>query len=462
MEKITGTALPIRSLLSRSDGLRDEPHGTFRTVLPFIDWLKSTGQHAWQMLPLSQTHLEPGSVSVHVPSPYKGYGVGLDPAYLHGTPAVTPDGDELAEFRLAQAEWLPDYALFCAIRNHLGTDRWMDWPTGLRDRSSAAIRTWSRQHADDIAHQETLQWRAHRAFAHIRDCAESAGIRLIGDLPFYLPVASPLVWAYRECFKLATDGSMPRVSGVPDSPKAHFGRQVWGHPLYAWSAPGTPQAALRVWKIRLDYHAALYDHMRLDHAKGLFRYGSIDPTDPGHDTFESGPGSAALEDIVLHARRSGLALFAEDSGDWLDELRATLRQLHVPGIRILRFAYNERHKEVEPNYADVAHYPEDGVAFTSTHDTAPLVGYVNLLDQDERRLLCARVGITYDGSSAVIAGRLRDALLTSPAHICILPLQDWLLTSDQINVPGTEKPTGDENWRYRMTVPIEDLPMDPC
>lgn len=461
MLKIIGTSAPLRSLRSLAQGLRDEKHGTFSTALPFIDWLKTTGQRAWQLLPVTETQLEPGSATVHVPSPYKGYGVGLDPAYLFGMPETVPSESDLLVFRLKHADWLPDYAVFCAIRDRLGTDDWTTWPVGLRDRQDDAMRAWAADFAGDILLHETLQWRAHRAFNEIRVRAKAADIFIVGDLPFYLPAASPLVWAHRGGFDLMEDGRPRRVSGVPDSPKAHFGRQVWGHPLYDWSSSTASHEALRVWKLRLSYHAGLYDLMRLDHAKGFFRYGSIDPAEPSHDAILNGPGSPALEEIITHARRAGLELFAEDSGDWLDELRATLRKLDVPGIRILRFAYNEKRKEIEPEYAAVSQYPEDSIAYTTTHDTVTLMGYVRLLDEPEKRHLCEHVGIVYDDSDETLAARLRGALLASPSRIRIVAIQDWLLTDERINVPGTEKPVGDENWRYRMSIAIEDLPNGP-
>jgi len=458
MGKIIGTAAALRSLWSDSADLAGETHGTFATAMPFVGWLEKTGQRAWQLLPLSETQLEPGSKDVHVPSPYKGYGIGLDPAYLSAADDAIPDEGELDAFRLKHADWLPDYAAFCAIRDRLGTDQWARWPKSLRDKDREALQAWTAEHAADVRRHEVLQWKAQRALDAVRGRAHASDIMIVGDLPFYVSVASPLVWAHRDAFDLAEDGRPRRVSGIPDSPKAHFGRQVWGHPLYRWTDAASAEEAMRVWKLRLSYHAHVYDLMRLDHAKGLFRFGSVDPEDPTRDAVLEGPGTPALEALVRHARAAGLELFAEDSGDWLDDLRETLKRLRVPGIRILRFAYNEKRKAIEQEYADVANYPEDSVAYTTTHDTDTLLGYVRKLDEAERRHLCEHVGVAYDPAAETVAARLRGALLASSARVRIVQIQDWLLTEDRINVPGTEKPVGDPNWRYRMTVPIEALP----
>jgi 4-alpha-glucanotransferase len=49
-------------------------------------------------------------------------------------------------------------------------------------------------------------------------------------------------------------------------------------------------------------------------------------------------------------------------------------------------------------------------------------------------------------------------LIHSPAQTVIIPIQDWLITTDRINIPGTEKMVGDTNWQYRVSVSIENLP----
>jgi len=449
----------MSALRSRRDGSDALASGTFATGRLFLDWLARTGQGAWQFLPLSETHLEPGSRAARVPSPYKGYGVGFDPRYLPPEDAGRmPTASELRAFRAAQASWLPTYALFCALRDRFGTDDWTAWEKGIRLRQPRALRAWQAELAEEILEHERLQWRLHVAFAGLRADAKRLGIRLIGDLPFYLPLRSPIVWAHRECFDLRADGRPARVSGVPTGPQAHFGRQVWGHPLYRWNRASSWPGIARLWRMRIRYHAGLYDLVRFDHAKGLFYYGAMNPKSGGLDAIRPGPGASLLTHLIRYARKEGLTLSAEDAGDRLEELRATLLKLGVPGIRILRFAYNEKKKTIEADYADPANYREDAVAYTSTHDTETLMGYLDRLTAKEKRHLCEHVRVEYSDDETLLASRLRGAVLASPARYAIIPIQDWLLTRDRINVPGTERPTGDRNWRWRLDVPIERLP----
>ena len=77
--KIIGTLTPLSSLFSSTDSMDDR--GTFSSGFVFLDWLRETNQFAWQLLPLHETQLEPGSDVKHVPSPYKSYGVGLEESF---------------------------------------------------------------------------------------------------------------------------------------------------------------------------------------------------------------------------------------------------------------------------------------------------------------------------------------------------------------------------------------------
>ncbi len=454
MRTRVGTFAPLSAL--RSASLPRERRGTFATALVFVEWLRRTKQGLWQMLPLAETHLEPGSSSARVPSPYKGYGVGIDPSYLAKPwSGRTPTEKQRAAFAEAHADWLPDYALFCALRDRFGTDDWTAWNRDIRVRRPAALRRWKRELAAEIQRHADDQWRAHTAFADLRRAAR--GINLAGDVSFYLPLQSPLVWANRRAFDVRADGTLPRVSGVIDGPRSHYGRQMWGHPLYRWSLFGRP-AAMRVWRLRLRHAAELYDMVRLDFSAGFFQYGALVPGNADADRLRPGPGAAVLRELLAYCHALGLHAYAEDAGGRMHELHQTLRAFHVPGIRILRFAYNEQLGEVVPYYADTASYPRRTVALTSTHDTDTLFGYVRKLTSAERRVLAKAVGVRASDDPRILARRLREAVLRSSAAFVLVPIQDWLLTDDRINVPGTERPVGDPNWRYRLTVPIERLP----
>lgn len=458
MSNIIGTFVPISALISSMQ--QESDWGTFETGEIFLNWLKKTKQSSWQVLPLHETQLEPGNTGNHVSSPYKSYGIGLAPRYQSAKfKNITPSQQEKDVFVQQHAGWVHDYALFCALRDHFQTDDWRMWDQDIRERQEQALVVWTEKLAQRIDAEITLQWQLHQSYANLRKKAQEQGIALIGDLPFYLSVQSPLVWAHQKSFLLEADGSMPYVSGVPNTLGAHFGRQLWGHPLYKWQAREQWNDIVGFWKLRLWYLSTLFDFIRFDHAKAFFEYGQMDPQDEKNDTYIAGPGVEVFEELIRFSGSNGLQIFAEDSGEKLEGLRSSLQTLQIPGIKILRFALDEMKGTINQEYGVVAEYPVNTIAYTTTHDTETLLGYLAILTPEQKQILAgmARVASTQDDQE--LAKNLRDAIIASPARMVIIPIQDWLLTTDRINTPGTEVPVKDPNWMFRLDVSVEELPI---
>lgn len=444
-EKIIGTFVPLDALHSTQQPKEDA--GTFAAGLVFLDWLKKTKQNAWQLLPLHETQLEAGSKTKHIPSPYKSYSIGLDPKYLPSSYAKKqPTQQQLAGFQETYKDWIEDYALFCALRDHFGTDNWLAWDESIRLRKKESLKQWTNQLRETMQHYLVEQWRLHQSYRDFRQKADSLGIVLVGDLPFYPSLRSPLVWVHQDIFQIEQDGTVRYVSGVPNS---YYGRQIWGHPLYNWHHE---EKVIAFWKMRMRYHAQLFTHIRFDHVKAFFSYGVLDLEDAKNDHYEDAPGVSVFKKIIDFGRKQGSWLFVENSGQRTEILRNTLKDLDLPGMKIFRFGINHS------IYADVSSYPKNCVAYTTTHDTETLLAYLDSISEDEKKQLAQIAGIAYSNKNTIFATNIRTALIKSPAQMVIIPLQDWLLTTDRINTPGTEKEKNDPNWQFRLKTPIEKLP----
>lgn len=458
-QKIIGTLLPVFALYSLKQKKQDQ--GTFETGLVFLDWLKDTHQSAWQMLPLHETQLEQRGSFKRVPSPYKSYGIGLNPKYLSSAyDNLMPTEQELDDFIKKNCGWLNDYALFCALTDFFKTDDWRTWEKGLPNRDPEVIKYWTDKLKGQINNHIHIQWRLHQSYLLLRDKAKKLGIFLIGDLPFYLTVQSPLVWANQEVFQISKNGQMRYVSGIPDTPAAHYGRQVWGHPLYNWKLTKQRGKIISFWKMRLLYQASLFDMIRFDHAKGFFNYGRIDLKNPNKDVYQKGPGKDVFEDLLLYCSQNNLKVFAEDSGEHLSKLRRVLKNKQIPGVRVFRFAFKKDNNKINKEYADIVNYPMQAVAYTTIHDTETLLGFLKILNRKQKIKLAKATKIQYCLNNKEFAVKIRDTIVKSPANLVIVPIQDWLLTENRINVPGTENPVNDKNWQFRLKVPIEKLPTD--
>lgn len=457
-QKIIGTLVPISAIFSLKNSNKDR--GTFASALIFLDWLKVTHQSAWQLLPLHQKQLEPGSSTKHVQSPYKSYGIGLDPIYLPTDfETITPTEGERNDFISKNHEWINDYALFCALRDYFHTDDWTNWGSNLRSRNKDTLEHWREKLKEKIDGHILIQWRLHKAYNQLKNKAKELNIYLIGDLPFYVSIKSPLVWAHQTIFDLSEDGSMQYVSGIPSIPSTFFGRQVWGHPLYRWKPRENWGNIIALWQMRLRYASTLFDSIRLDHAKAFFSYGVIDVESKQNDKHKEGPGKEVFEDIIRFAQKCGISVFIEEgSTNKIGEMEESMKTLKTPGINIFSFALDQKKDKVLNQYADVAHYPVCTVAYTTTHDTKTLLSYLQSLTILQKQKLALSTGLLYDPDDKKFAKILRDAIIASPARTVIIPMQDWLLTTDRINIPGTELSIDDPNWNYKLKIPIENLP----
>src|SRR5699024_620406 len=101
--------------------------------------------------------------------------------------------------------WLPDYALFLALRDRFDGQELKDWPEDIRLRKPAALaqaRAELKAECDFYAFLQLLffrQWTAVKAYAN------GKGISIIGDLPIYVSPDSAEVWARPELFQLRED-----------------------------------------------------------------------------------------------------------------------------------------------------------------------------------------------------------------------------------------------------------------
>lgn len=416
-----GTFLPLRLLPD------DRP---FDEVLYQIgDWMSRTGQQAWQILPITPRTWN-WDMKTQVASPYSSWGIGLDPLFLKYSDDLSfPENEAVMHFVDEQREWIEIAGTYVALTKHLESDDWQLWPE--------EYRVYSKEIRDEVGHRFPLfvrefymqQYRLWQWFLHLREELNRKGIDLIGDLPFYIDRKSPLVWAYQEVFEL----NSPFTSGMPAG--LLFPRQVWGLPLYRWD--GYTEETLQLFELRMRWHGGLFDYLRVDHCLGLFESGRMHESDESMDGRVKGPGISGFERIVRAAEASQMQLIAEDLGDFdLTALHRSLDEHGIPGQRVFTMGLLPDSNHLDLHHADISAYAHNHVAYTSTHDTDTLLGYLYKLNDEQRLNLANLAHIEYDLSVENMAVAIRNALIDSSTYLTIIPIQDWLLTTDRLNRPG--------------------------
>lgn len=396
----------------------------------FIDWLAAAGFTVWQFLPVGPPGLDRSPYFAR--SDFGGSPALLDPQEPPG------DAADWAAFLQATGTWLEDYAAFEAASQLFPDTPWWGWPAPLRERAPAALRRLRHERAQRIEQVRAeqfaffVQWRRLRAYAHQR------GIRLFGDLPFYIGPMSAETWTDREQFQLTAEGRPVAVAGVPPDYFSELG-QVWGNPLYAWGA--MQRDGFAFWRARVRAQLARVDLLRVDHFRAFAAYWAVPAGAPDArgGRWCPTPGRELLG--RLREEWGTLPLVAEDLGLITEDVTALRKAFAVPGMRVLQFAFD--------GSPDNPHLPRhidaDCVAYTGTHDNDTTLGWYETLDAATRRYVDQTLGLQRE----TVPEAMVRVVLESAATLAVIPLQDLLgLGSEaRLNSPGTHHW---RNWRWRV------------
>ena len=438
----------------------------------FLDFLKQAGQSYWQILPLSPTGFGD--------SPYQAFSTHAGNHYLIDLDILVQEGllrqEELTsvfwgdnpgrvdfgkqyeertrilklarnrfqpdeayqQFLKENSYWLEDYCLFMAIKNHLGGCIWTNWPAALKFRDPEALAALKDQLSDDISLHRFAQYQFDRQWKALRRYAGNLGIRIICDVPIYVPLDSADVWAEPALFQLDDSRNPRRVAGCPPDAFTADG-QLWGNPLYDWKKMA--DTGYRWWIDRLGAAAKMYDVIRFDHFRGFESYWSVPAGDSTarNGQWEPGPGL----DFIRAIQKSlpGLDFIAEDLGFITSEVRKLQEDSGYPGMKVLEFAFDSRE---ESDYLPHL-YPVNSVCYTGTHDNEPLAQWFETACEADIAYAKAYLGLNEE--EGFIWGMIRGGM-GSVSRLCVIQMQDYLeLGRDaRMNFPGTLSAA---NWTWR-------------
>ena len=470
MKRSSGILMPISSLPS--------PHGIGTLgaeARKFVDFLADAGQSWWQILPVGPTSYGDSpyqSFSAYAGNPYlidldllcedglltpaevNAVSWGTDPARVDYSAIYNGrfpllhlamgrgwerDADKVKAFSEENDAWLPDYALFMALKRHFGMSAWTEWPDeDIRLRRPEAVARYREELADDIRLFTYIQYLFFRQWEALRSYAHEKGIGIIGDLPIYVAMDSADVWADPRAFQLDERNVPAEVAGVPPDYFTADG-QLWGNPLYDWDAM---KADGYTWWIRRIAGASrLYDILRIDHFRGLESYWAVPygETTAKVGRWVKGPGMDLMN--VLTEKFPNIQFIAEDLGYLTPEVRQLLEDSGLPGMKVLQFAFDSREAA---NYLPHT-YPRHCVCYAGTHDNSTLMGWKD--EAAPADIAMAQEYLGLHDEEGFNWGVLRGGQ-SSVADLFIAQMQDYLgLGSEaRMNTPGILG----GNWQWRM------------
>src|SRR4051812_2972964 len=217
--RASGLLLHPTSLPS-SFGIGDLGDSAYR----FVDFLSSSGQKLWQLLPLGPTGYGDSPYSCY--SAFAGNTLLISPQLLVPMKLLT-DGDltaapsfetshtdfekvyefksqllsnaferfgslndstlqvEFDEFCSEQRDWLDDYAMFQALKTSNGGKPWNEWAPGVAHRETTALAEAEQALRAQITEQKFYQWLFFNQWLKLKDYCNARGVSMIGDIPIF-------------------------------------------------------------------------------------------------------------------------------------------------------------------------------------------------------------------------------------------------------------------------------------
>ena len=479
-KRASGILAHISSLPSPY-GIGDIGFSSYR----FIDFLKTSGQGYWQILPTNPTsqifdNSPYMSVSAFAGSPLlispeliaeRGW---LDESELKQPEHVSPHltnytavtqykeellrtafkrfsldmNDEYIDF-CGATSWLDDYALFMTLKSVFKGNPWSLWPNDLAKHHPTSLTKAKNQFPRLFEYYRFEQFVFFSQWSLLKSYAQKNNIRLIGDIPIYIGLDSADVWANQDLFELDPATRNPlRVSGVPPD---YFSRkgQHWGNPLYRWNSkdPLIRQNLLEWW---IDRFSAVFDQVdcaRIDHFRGFESFWAIPDGEKTaiNGTWVKGPGSAFFKKI--QKRIGPLDIIAEDLGEITEKVIKLRETTGYPGMKVLQFGFdgNPDNPFLPHNYTT-----SNCVVYTGTHDNDTTLGwYLSSHLDDPLRSKVKKMANRVHGDASPIHEDMIYLAYSSIASLAIIPLQDLLgFGSDcRMNIPGVAA----GNWKWRCS-----------
>lgn len=451
--------------------------GTFGTeAYEFVDFLISSRQRIWQLLPLGHTG--------YGDSPYQCYSafagnpllidleilvkqkylteaelettltfseseVEYDKVHAHKTPLLEKAAERFKthasrvervkyeSFCEQNEYWLNDYTIFIALKQKHDGKPWWEW--------DEKYRFWEKEKKDEIEsglndsifRNKVIQFFFYSQWVDLKSYANRNGIQIIGDIPLYIAHDSADAWRHHKNFWFDEQRNPVRVAGVPPDYFSETG-QLWGNPLYNWEY--LEENRFEWWIERIKASFKLFDILRIDHFRGLAAYWAV-PF--GEKTAVKGdwlvaPGKSLLDTIYYELGE--LPIIAEDLGVITPDVEELRDGFNFPGMKILQFAFDT----AEENEFRPHTYPQNCVVYTGTHDNNTTKGWYRESSEADKQM----VSDYFNPDENNISWSFIKLAMASVADMAIFPIQDLLDLDEsaRMNIPSV--PSG--QWKFRF------------
>ncbi len=342
--------------------------------------------------------------------------------------------------------WIEDYSIFMVIREEFNKLPWWQWPLEFKQKRVEILKQWMNNKKEEILKTKLIQWHLDKQWKEIKDFAQSEGIKLIGDLPFYVSRDSADVWSNKSLFSISQNGELLFQSGVPPDYFSSTG-QLWGTPTYYWAKH--KRTNFTWWRERFKRQFELVDILRLDHFRALSGYWRVQGNAKTaiNGQWINSPGGALLNILKKDLKTDNLPIIAEDLGVITKDVEILRDNFALPGMKILQFAFdgNEQNPYLPKNILG-----NNWVVYTGTHDNNTTFSWWDSLENHIKNHLRDNYNFSNNPSWDLI-----EIGMQTKANLFISPIQDILSLDDssRLNTPGTIL----NNWRWKLGKPLAEV-----
>lgn len=339
--------------------------------------------------------------------------------------------------KFLEFDFVYDYAVFLTFKKANNLISWNEWPSEQKNWIIDKKLDLS-PYQDQIAYEIFIQYIFYQQWMKLKAYANENGLKIIGDVPFYVGLDSLDVWQNQKYFEITEEGKPLLIAGVPPDAFSDKG-QRWGNPIYKWSE--IEKDDFKFWIDRLRYNAKLYDIVRLDHFRAFDTYWQIDAK---NDTAIIGewipaPGYKLFD--IIEKELKDVEFIAEDLGTMMPGVYKLRDHYDLKGMVIIQ----ENLRPWENHFIEAT---TNSAAYPGTHDNKTLFQWYGELDKTQQESIK-----DYFKTLGINHGDIRedffDYVMGMESEYVIISLADILGIGQEarINEPAT---LSDKNWSFKL------------
>ena len=432
--KEKGILLPIFSLPSKY-GIGDFGNEAYE----FIDILSENGMKYWEVLPINACRRLPYS-------PVSYYALNEDYISL----------DRLIEYGLiksAETREQTDRAVYDDFKEKYYIEAFINFRKTKEYREFIANKEIVKY--SEFMHKKNkknnkeyygfLQFMLYKQWMKLKSYANSKGIEIIGDMPFYPSFDSVDTMYHSDCFEMK-HGKFTYEAGTPPDYFNEDG-QKWGSPVF--NVEGMKKDNYKYLVGIFKYYLKIFDKVRVDYFRGYDSFFKIPMGKSGKEgTYVDSVSYGFFDELFRDGSIKPERLIIEDLGDIRKETIELREHYGFTRQKILQFSIDL------DNCYDRDNEEENVLVFPGNHDCSTIYGWYKLLDDEHKEKLkeFLRKNECYDINVNI---GIMQYCMKCKAKMAVITVQDILGLDDsaRMNVPGT---TSKDNWSWKL-IDFKDL-----